>query len=400
MTSTKAVLIPGDIPPSEPSIKRQLLFFDSLLVPDPNDAAILNQKEIAETFPDGSIVRWGTIGPYPRSVAYKDQYLLLLARAEPAIRRGKLQVTTVAAGSPREASNNWVSTAAAMKREILVRAALPDYAVDVSAAGVLNSSVGGNMVVPSRTGYESKYSWLTKVDAQAALPMDEFWRRVAMGRLGRVMKTIRHATNLGAIPLAVDNTNQNICLALGSEAYGNLPTPGQLSSAAVALDTVDPVVLDAALDTLSWSEVLRIRKEVLPFVAKLRGLLAASVKVAGKPQNASLDHYLVALKELKTSFQKAQDEVTAAWRKIGIKTVEAGVAALPAGLSAFAPNTAWTTPLIVIAGGLIYKALQGSIGEAETILRGKQTLKASPLFAFDRLVRLGKSELKKGSLQI
>ena len=279
MTSTKAILIPGDVPPAQSTIKRQLLFFDSLLVPAPDDAALLNENEVAEVFPDGYTLHWGELGPYPRSVSYDDSYRLLRANAEFATRSGKLQFVRVGARSAKEATQNWMAAVAALKTESLVRAALLDHAPDAVPPN-MNSNAGYNMVVPSRTGYESQYHWLTQVDSQAAVPLDELWRRVAMGRLGRAMKIVRRAAAEGAIPLAADPTNRDICLALGAQAYGDLPTPQHLSSAALALDAVDPIALDAALDTMGWPEVLRIRKEVLPAVSKLRGLIVAAVRTA------------------------------------------------------------------------------------------------------------------------
>lgn len=395
MTATKALLIPGDVPPSESTLKRQLLFFDLLLLPDPGDAAILNNKEIQETFPDGRTLKWGAIGPYPRSVAYDDQYRFLRARAALAVNRGKVQFVPIVASSPEEASKTWVSAAAALKKEALVRAALPDHSPDVEAAAVLNSNIGGNMVVVGTTTHASRYLWLTEVDAQPVIPLDELWRRVAMGRLSRVMKTIARAIRIGAVPLAADATNNNICLALGAQAYGELPTPGQLASAAIALDTVDPLALNTALDTMSWSEVFRARKEILPAVAKLRGMLVDSVRMANKPQNASIDPYLAALKQMKDGYQRAEADVSAAWRKIGIRTLEAVAGAVPAGLAVVATNPLWVVPLAVVAGGLILKAAQGSIGEADAIRRGNKSLSASPLFAFDSLVSRGNAELTK-----
>lgn len=46
----KALLLPGDEPPSETTLKRQLLFFADVLIVDPCDRAILNKGEISEPF--------------------------------------------------------------------------------------------------------------------------------------------------------------------------------------------------------------------------------------------------------------------------------------------------------------------------------------------------------------
>lgn len=399
LTSTKAILIPADAPPSQSSIKRQLLFFDSLLVPLPEDAALLNKNEIQEVFPDGYRLQWGEIGPYPRSLSYVDQHRLLRAQAEPATRSGKLQFVDLGARSAPDATQNWVAAVAALKTESLVRAALPDHNPG-SPPTMLNSNSGYNVIVPSRTGYESKYHWLTQLDAQAALPVDELWRRVAMGRLGRAMKVVRRASADGAIPLALDPTNQNICLALGAQAYGDLPTPQYLSSAAVALDTVDPVALDAALDTMDWADVLRVRKEILPSVSKLRGLLVASVRAAARPQNSGIEPYLAALGQLKEDYRRAEDDARSAWTKVGFRVLEASAAAGLTGLTAIAPSATWATVFTSIAIATVVKAIGGTGADVHTILRAGKKQKASPLFAFDGLVALGNAELKITKTQL
>jgi hypothetical protein len=398
LTAAKAFLIPGDVPPSESTLKRQLLFFDLVLLPDLTDRAIINDHEIRETFPDGFTLEWGAIGPYPRSVSHDDQYRFLRAQVALPVSRGKLQFVPIVAASPEEASKAWVSAAAALKKDSLVRAALPDHHANVEPATVLNSNIGGNMVVPSRAGYDSEYVWLTKVDAQPVVEVHELWRRVAMGRLGRAMKAIQRANRIGAVPLAADATNSGICLALGAEAYAEIPTPAQLASTAVALDAVDPVALDAALGAMSWSEVFRVRKEVLPAVVKLRGQLIDSVKVANRPQNASIDSYRLAIKEMRDRYQRAESDVSAAWRKVGIKTIEGSVGMVPAGLAAIATSPHWVAGLASIAGGLILKAAQGSIAEIDAIRRGKKMLRASPLFAFDTVLDRRKAELLKANV--
>ncbi|MDP8998681.1 MAG: hypothetical protein M3O46_01060 [Myxococcota bacterium] len=48
MTSFKALILPADDPPLHAAVKRQLLFFDSVLLVDPqSDRAILNQGDLA-----------------------------------------------------------------------------------------------------------------------------------------------------------------------------------------------------------------------------------------------------------------------------------------------------------------------------------------------------------------
>jgi hypothetical protein len=388
---TRAIIIPGDEAPRESTIKRQLLFFDHVLLPLPDDAALLNPNEISELFPDGYTLKWGEIGPYPRSASYVEAYQLLRGQSEPAT-RGKLRFVSVRARSPSEATNNWVASVAALGNESLAHAALPDFSAD-SAPPRMGSEAGYNMMVPSRTGFESQYHWLTKLEATSPLVLDEPWRRVAMGRLGRTMKIVRRAAVEGAIPLAIDSPNRNICLALGAQAYGDLPTPQQLASAAVALDTVDPLVLDTALSSMSWAEVMRIRKEILPAVSKLRGLLVASVRAAAQSQNSSIEPYLAALSQLKDEYRAAQDEVSLSWKKIGLRVVEATAATGLTGLATLAPHPHWAAVFTGFALATAAKAISGTTPDVASIVRAGKHQRASPLFAFDSLVGIGESML-------
>lgn len=47
----QGLIMPGDSPPTVASLKRQLLFFDSIAIADPQDKALVNYGEISEQFP-------------------------------------------------------------------------------------------------------------------------------------------------------------------------------------------------------------------------------------------------------------------------------------------------------------------------------------------------------------
>ena len=53
----KSLILPGESPPSESQLKRQLLFFDSILIIHPDDRALINEGEIVEKFPNTTI-KW------------------------------------------------------------------------------------------------------------------------------------------------------------------------------------------------------------------------------------------------------------------------------------------------------------------------------------------------------
>jgi len=395
---TKALLLPSDTPPTEASLKRQLLFFDAVAVPSYRDAAIVNRQEISEVYPDGRSITCDAYCPYPRATFYEDQFRLIQSRAERATRNGELRFVDLPASSPEHALQTWFAAVAALKTEALVMAALPDYAPADPPVVPFSSNAGYMMVVPSYTGGPpSKFAWTGEVDtASAGPPMDELWRRTAMGRLGRALKVVHRASVTGAIPLAADAMNQRICLALGAKAFADVPTPAQMAAAAVSMDAVDPVTLHAALESMSWEEVFRVRKEILPAVKKLQKQVADSVAIAGRSQNADLSAYLDALSKLRTKHEKARDQVSEAWQKLGFGTLVVAAGETVAGLASVATNGAWSKELTIVAIGLAAKALGTVTEQAQAIVRGREQRNASPLFAFDGLVAGGEAQLNRG----
>jgi hypothetical protein len=383
VTSTKALILPGDVPPRRSSIKRQLLFFDAVLLIDPEtDFAILNDGEITETFPNGRRMFWGEYGSYSRSPDYVEAHRILFAETQKLQTQGKIRILKPAPPSAMDPKYNWITSVAASQDEALVRAALPDYQPGTHA---YYRKYGGwyNAAVPSDVNYESMHKWML---GHFEMPdIDIEWNQVGWVRLGRTLKTLRRAAIESAIPLALDSVNQNICVALGSRAYKHPPSASTLATQVIAMDAVDPLLLDDALEDMSWEEVVRLRKEVLPHVAKLRKLLNDSVIAARKPQNADLEVYSRALAELKEKHKKAANEVREAWHKLKFKTLDAGVPAVSGGLSTLVLPGGWATVLLGLAGVFIAKMAQGTAADLHKVIVASKTERVSPLLFFDVL---------------
>lgn len=394
MTTTKALVLPADVPPRRTSIKRQLLFFDSVLLVDPEaDFAILNKGEIVETFPNGRIMRWGEYGSYSRAPNYVEEYRVLFVETHKLQTQGKIRVLKPPPPAVMDPRFNWISSVAASQDEALVRAALPDYKPGSYA---YYRKYGGWYLaaIPTDKNYESVHQWM--VHHREIRGIDIEWNQVAWVRLGRALKSLRRAGIEGAVPLAIDGINQNICLALGSRAYDHPPAASDLATQVIALDAVDPLRLDEALAEMTWNEVMRLRKEVLPHVAKLRQVLVDSVVAARKPQNADLEVYSRALAEIKEKHKKAAGEARDAWTKLGFKTLDAGAAAAVGGLSTIAPPGGWAQVLLGIAGAFIGKMAQGTTADLHKLLLASKARKMSPLFFFDILPEAAQKIARNG----
>jgi hypothetical protein len=386
VSSLKALVLPADTPPSHASIKRQLLFFDSVLIVDPqSDSAIVNAGEIEETFPNGRYIRWGEIGSYSRSPGYVEAHRVLFAETARLQSQGKIRILKAAPRAVMDPQAGWVTSAAASREPDLVRAALPDYEPGTHA---YYRKHGGwyNPAVVSDENYVSKHLWMRDTPHHEMPDIDIEWNQVGWVRIGRLLKSLRRADVESAVPLALDNVSQNIHLALGVRGSSRPLSAAALAEQAIALDAVEPAKLEDALIDMPWDEVGRLRKEILPHAAKLRQVLVSSVAAARQQQNGSLETYSKALAKVKEQHQRAVDDVRAAWQQLRFHTIEAGVSsAMGAGLSTLAPPGGWTTAILALAGLYASKAVPGSITNVHKALAASRSLKASPLFFFDRL---------------
>jgi hypothetical protein len=385
MTTTKALILPADTPPRRTSIKRQLLFFDSLLLIDPvSDFAILNAGEISETFPDGRGLQWGEYGSYSRSSDYVEAYRVLFAETSRLQNQGKIRILKAALPSVMDPKFNWIASVAASRDEALVRAALPDYR---SGTEAYYRKYGGWYVaaIPTLANQESVHTWMLGTNHYEMPNIDIEWNQVGWVRLGRALKSLRRAGVESAVPLALDSVNQNICVALGARAYRQMPSVSDLAAQVIALDVVDPLRLDEALVDMTWDNVVRLRKEVLPHAAKLRKLLEDSVIAARKPQNADVEVYSRALAELKEKHKRATNELHDAWRKLGFNTLNAGVAAASGGLSTLVPPGGWAPVLLGIAGAFVASMAKGTAADLHKVIVASKARKVTPLLFFDVL---------------
>jgi hypothetical protein len=379
-------------------VKRQLLFFDALLLLLPDDEAILNTGDLSEEFPpaNGFPARSITQGPvwkYPRSDDYEDEYRRLRIETQRVQGSGALRfVGRRPLGL--DVRETWVAATAATQKTELLRAAIPDFDPSMPPLYAHPASCGP-LVLMSVTGFTSLHAWMQDLRLELLDGVDYHWQTVATGRLGRLMKAIRRASLEEAVPLATDAANENMCLTLGSQAYGASPTPDQLAATAVALDAVDPTTLDVALADMSWEDVMKLRKEILPHAKKLRHHLKVVVRAANRPQSSDLSEYIQALNALRDKHAKARDDLRGAWKRLGFKLVEGAIAAAPAGLTAIAPSPEWARSLTAFALGAAFKTVASLPTEIQSIVAANRAKKATVLFAFDRLDQLGKDSLKR-----
>ena len=379
-----ALIIPGDDPPRRSAIKRQLLFFDAVSLPDPEDIALLNDHEVREELPGGTVY-WSRRAPYPRSEGYAETLKLILEETTTLRNRGKLRVLTRDQSRHLvDPGSHWVAYSLAVRDEELVRAAIPDHHPGKPAIALPSGVYIGLEI--SAPGHPSKYS--PPPGQPSAMPaIGDEWNALAQIRVGRAIKYLRIATAGGTVPLALDLPNENLLKSVGERAYEGSPRVDQMANTAIAVDAVDPIALEKVLVDMSWSDVISLRKLILPHTAALRALLVQRVTRAIHSGSIEPAAFLQEMSKLRDEYQKAQDEVAKRWTEAGVGLVTRALpvtAALQAGLTAL--------PVPASVGGLVLRILTGlattagtMANEAKGWFAARAALKAQPLLFFDTL---------------
>jgi hypothetical protein len=88
-----ALIIPADSPPSGATLKKAVLFFDSVTLANPADRALVNDREVVEHF-DNTTVSWSSRNDFPRSPDYLDVMGRLLADTSTLQSRGIVRLTS------------------------------------------------------------------------------------------------------------------------------------------------------------------------------------------------------------------------------------------------------------------------------------------------------------------
>src|SRR5258708_863284 len=214
---TRVLLLPGDSPPRRSSIRRLLLYFDGVTLPDVTDRALINDGEITEHFDHPSIRRvdWGARGLFPRTPDYDESIAELISETQSLQARGLLKF--VSRRTPADPATWLISYHAAIANERVVRAAVPDIDPHVKPS-VPSTMLLGGAIAP--TGFKSRYDVPFRDPVELAeAPV---WGALAWLRVGRAVKYLERARTLGLAPFAADAPNAYLCLELAGYANNSL----------------------------------------------------------------------------------------------------------------------------------------------------------------------------------
>ncbi|MGA8832978.1 MAG: hypothetical protein WB554_15350, partial [Desulfomonilaceae bacterium] len=201
----RGLVMPGDTVIPSGKLKKQLLFFDEVILSDPSDRALIAHRELRHRSRDGSHEFWeAERSPFPREVDYEERFSELLQGTEQLQRVGKLRV--LSPGDWRVV-DPWLRMnlhVTAIADPELVLAAIPDFSERkpftpqgvIYAAGVFHlKGQPPPQLAQLRTDPPYRIS-----------DIDQSWNTLAYLRLGRAMKYVRVAQTKDAAPIAWDDS--------------------------------------------------------------------------------------------------------------------------------------------------------------------------------------------------
>lgn len=316
-TRLDGLIIPGDAPPSGANVKRQILFFDSVTLIHPEDSALVNEDEIKEQF-SRVLITWAPRNDFPRTDGYLDAYRQLIADTGTLQSRGIVRVARRRVDPSNDPGMNYVLWATAIPNKSLIEASAPDRVQGAKPTFSIAGYMDGLLVQGDEP---SKYA----VNTEPAYELPGYaleWTLLARLRLGRAIKFVRmaHAQNLS--PLALDSTNGDILNALSATRSSDHESTVKVDTTfAASLEVFDPAELERALNQMSWADVARLRKEVLPGVSKLRQFMFERAQKLRMSGISNVEWAREQIRELQVSLEHEKEELAEEWEKFRIASV-------------------------------------------------------------------------------
>lgn len=381
------LVIPDDLPPKISSLKRQILFFDSISLVHPDDRAVVNDGELTEKFPSMEIT-WSDYATYPRSDDYEEEFRNIINDTRVIRNRGIIRISHPRVFSSDDAGANFMLYNSVISDETLISSAVPDLTNEQPAIKIPNGYVSGGGI--SQGGCKSKYSLDVK-PPYVINNANDSWNTLASLRAGRFIKTLRRAHMEGCCPLSLDNVNSNIIEAIASQSAEEVYKKSDyIAGMSISLDIVDPVELENALENMSWDDVILIRKELFPKISELRHYIIDQVERLNRCKIYDYGQIREETEKLKYDFLEKQEVLAEAWEKLRIASVMklgGSIGAGNFGLTLLPASSTWGELLIrTVSVGLI--AAASLTPELKSLIPAKRKVKNHPLFFINKLNKL------------
>lgn len=390
-----ALILPADAPISEVEVKKALLFFDSVTLPNPLDYALVNEGEIVEKFPPNYTVTWTARNNFPRTTEYQEDMFQIINDTKNIQKNGLIRITSHQPMNYLNPGINWALWHSAITDMDLVEAATPDrFGSDKPALDCAGYMSGGAI---SLNGHLSKYDIKETRPAAMLTDADERWSYYAHLRIGRFLKFVRLSHGLNLIPLASDEPNQNMLMTASgtrdlfmdsencNQKYVDLP------KLVLQMDIFDADELNKILLDMSWTDVIRLRKEILPGVQTLHLDLIKAIKLQRDLNTKDIERYSKNLEIFYKDYQDKREKLAEEWEKLRIGAIckLGGAAAITtvadiSGLVAIATGAPWVDLLIkVFSTGLL--ATSTLSDQLSNLIPARKAVKKHSMYFIEKL---------------
>ncbi len=375
--------MPGDSVVPAGKLKKQLLFFDKIMLSDPCDRALVADHELRDVYPNGTAIDHAGRAPFPIEQDYQIQFEELIRGTETLQHRGVLRVL-----GPQDwrAVDPWLRLRlyySAISDKQLVRAAICD-ACQGRRINIPDGIIYGIDILMSGWKREPPL----RSDEPYIIPnIDDGLNHLAYLRIGRAIKYLRVAQLKNASPVGWDEPTSEILVSLGAGGFSETIAPESIAGMAIELDVVEPQQLEDALSDMPWVDVIKIRKEVLPLVANYRYQIVQIARRLYRRQVTDLDGYLKIVQQDREALDTAKKELKKAWQGLKIVGLLRGAAtAASTGAASFLIPTDWISLFGTILTGVGVGAGLLS-NEIKAVLQTRQQVTENPIFVIDRLLK-------------
>ncbi|MFA6970187.1 MAG: hypothetical protein WC208_02185 [Gallionella sp.] len=380
-----ALLLPSDAPPRHSNIKRNVLFFDSVSLIDPSDKSLINGRKITEQFNQFHI--WeADRATFPRTENYEDGYREIIAHTRQLQTRGIVRILNSRQSPNVDLGINWTLYNSAISNDELVRAAVPDIGNDKPSISIPSCVLSGREI----HGGNQRSKYALDCNSPFQIPhFDEAWSDLAHLRIGRAIKFLRLAYGKNISPLASDHINHHIVTALTQHSIP-CATPSQsdesLANLSISLDVMDPQSLENVLNDMSWDEVIRLRREILPRISNLRIFLMNRVNAIYQGKR-DLEIYRQEMLKTRLEFESMKESLAEEWGKlrIGATFKFGGISGASAtGLTLLPSFNTWQeVTTLIVSSGLI--AASSLTDEIKSLIPAHRKVRTHPLYFLDSI---------------
>lgn len=390
-----ALILPGDEPIKDVTLKKHLLFFDSLTLANPADESLINEGDIVEEFPECTLT-WAARNSFPRATNYVDDFNLLLEETKHFQDRGLIRLTNKKPSINLDPGMDFSIWHTAVGEKDLVEAAIPDFARNEQpplqkATYMYGAVIGIN-------GRTSKYSLDGVIPRYTIEGIDERWSIYSHLRLGRFLKFLRKANALGLVPISNDEANSSLLNAVASKTNSLIPNKinysnEQLATLAFSLDVFEADSLNKVLIDMTWRDVEQLRKITLPGISNLRQHVIKSARKLRTSNLSDIETYTNLITVLNSDYENKKEKVAEEWEKLRIASIAkiGGVVGISSaaeitGLAVTAIINPWEAVLMkVLCGTLVASAAIST--ELKSLLPAKRAVKQHPLYFTENIIK-------------